>query len=113
MSAKVRKLDYHRMSRFSHRAWQCAVPGVPIRQSFGTGMEPQTTRQNGYRWVPLALIVIGALLVVGSIFADSLGFTWGGEGYGWKQMLATIAGLVIALGGVGLLTRPQPRARRR
>jgi predicted phage tail protein len=76
-------------------------------------MESQPTRQNGYRWAPIALIVIGALLVVGSVFADSLGFTWGGEGYGWKQMLATITGLVIALGGVGLLTRPQPRSRKR
>ena len=76
-------------------------------------MESQPTRQTGYRWFPITLIVIGALLVVGSIFADSLGFTWGGEGYGWKQMLATITGLVIALAGIGLLTRPQPRSRRR
>jgi len=76
-------------------------------------MDAQQTRQNGNRWVPISLIVIGALLVVGSIFADSLGFTWGGEGYGWKQMLATIAGLVIALGGVGLLTRPEPKSRKR
>ena len=76
-------------------------------------MGAQPTRQNGNRWVPISLIVIGALLVVGSIFADSLGFTWGGEGYGWKQMLATIAGLVIALGGVGLLTRPEPKSRKR
>ena len=76
-------------------------------------MGAQQTRQNGNRWVPISLIVIGALLVVGSIFADSLGFTWGGEGYGWKQMLATITGLVIALGGVGLLTRPEPKSRKR
>jgi predicted phage tail protein len=76
-------------------------------------MQPEMSRQGGYRWLPAALIVIGALLVIGSIFADSLGFTWGGEGYGWKQMLATIAGLVIALGGVGLLMRPHspPRSR--
>jgi predicted phage tail protein len=61
----------------------------------------------------LSLIVVGAILVVGAIFADSLGFTWGGDGYGWKQLLATIAGLVIALGGVGLLMRPQSPPRRR
>jgi predicted phage tail protein len=61
----------------------------------------------------LSLIVVGAVLVVGAIFADSLGFTWGGDGYGWKQLLATIAGLVIALGGVGLLMRPQSPPRRR
>ena len=76
-------------------------------------MESQPTRQTGYRWLPITLIVIGALLVVGSVFADSLGFTWGGEGYGWKQLLATITGLVIALAGVGLLTRPQPKSRKR
>ncbi|HET7055246.1 MAG TPA: hypothetical protein VFI12_02225 [Thermomicrobiales bacterium] len=73
------------------------------------------SRQGGTRWLPAVLIVIGALLVIGSIFADSLGFSWGGEGYGWKQMLATIVGLVIALGGVGLLMRPPtpPRVRPR
>ena len=73
----------------------------------------QRPRQSGVRWAPLSLIVIGAILVIGAIFADSLGFTWGGEGYGWKQLLATIAGLVIALGGVGLLMRPQAPPRRR
>jgi len=75
----------------------------------------ETPQQTGYRWGPLSLIVIGSLAVIGAIFADSLGFTWGGEGYGWKQLLATIAGLVVALGGVGLLMRPQspPRSRRR
>lgn len=73
----------------------------------------ETPRETGYRWAPLSLIVVGAILVVGAIFADSLGFTWGGDGYGWKQLLATIVGLVIALGGVGLLMRPQSPPRRR
>lgn len=73
----------------------------------------QTSRPSAFRWIPMSLIVIGALLVLGAIFADSLGFTWGGAGYGWKQLLATIAGLTIALAGVGLLMRPEARARRR
>lgn len=73
----------------------------------------QTSRQSGYRWVQWLLIAVGVALVVGSIFADSLGFTWGGDGYGWKQLLATIVGLVIALAGVGLLTRPYTAPRRR
>jgi hypothetical protein len=73
----------------------------------------QTTRPGAYRWIQWALVVVGALLAIGSIFADPLGFTWGGDGYGWKQMLATIAGLVIALGGLGLLMRPQTPQRRR
>lgn len=65
-----------------------------------------TSRQTGYRWIQWLLIAVGSLLVIGSIFADPLGFSWGGDGYGWKQLLATIVGLVIALAGVGLLTRP-------
>ena len=76
------------------------------------GEMAQSTRPGAYRWVQWALVVIGALLAIGSIFADPLGFTWGGDGYGWKQMLATIAGLVIALGGLGLLMRPQTPRRR-
>ena len=63
--------------------------------------------------MPLSLIVVGGLVVIGAIFADTLGVTWGGDGYGWKQLLATIAGLVIALGGVGLMMRPQSPPRRR
>ena len=70
-------------------------------------------RQTGHRWIPLSLIVVGGLVVIGAIFADTLGVTWGGDGYGWKQLLATIAGLVIALGGVGLMMRPQSPPRRR
>jgi hypothetical protein len=68
----------------------------------------QSTRPGTYRSLQWALVVIGALLAIGSIFADPLGFTWGGDGYGWKQMLAT-----IALGGLGLLMRPQRPQRRR
>ncbi len=75
-------------------------------------MKPQTPRPTGYQWIPFILIGIGTLVVIGAIFADPLGFTWGGDGYGWKQLLATIAGLVIALAGLGLLMRPQSRPRR-
>jgi hypothetical protein len=53
-------------------------------------------------WLAITFIAIGLLLVLGSIFADSLGATWGGDGYGWKQLLATIAGLIVGLTGVGI-----------
>lgn len=72
----------------------------------------QRPRHTANRWIPLSLIVLGGLVVIGAIFADTLGFTWGGDGYGWKQLLATIAGLVIALGGVGLMMRPNSPSRR-
>jgi hypothetical protein len=56
-------------------------------------------------WLAIALVAIGSILVIGSIFADALGATWGGEGYGWKQLLATIAGLMIGLTGVAIWMR--------
>jgi hypothetical protein len=55
----------------------------------------------------LCLVVGGALLAVGAVFADPLGLTWGGEGYGWKQLLATIAGLVLFLLGAAWLVQAQ------
>ena len=66
------------------------------------------------RAVAFALVVGGALLMVGAVFADQLGLTWGGAGFGWKQLIATIAGLVLLLLGaswlvqVQLADRPRP-----
>ena len=55
------------------------------------------------RLVAMALIAVGALLVLGALFADPLGISGGGEGFGWKQLIATIVGLVLAVIGTGLL----------
>ena len=55
------------------------------------------------RLVAMALIAAGTLLVLGAIFADPLGISGGGEGFGWKQLIATIVGLVLASLGAGLL----------
>ena len=50
------------------------------------------------------MVVGGALLALGAVFADPLGLTWGGAGYAWKQLIATIAGLgLLLLGGAWLL----------
>ena len=68
--------------------------------------------QSRWHWGPIVQIAVGVILALGSIFADSLGFTWGGDGYGWKQMLATIAGLIIAVGGVGWWMRSAQSVRR-
>ena len=65
----------------------------------------QGTAQSSRNWLAIGLIVIGAILVIGSIFADALGASWGGEGYGWKQLLATISGLMIGLAGVAIWLR--------
>ena len=58
------------------------------------------------RMLALAVIALGLLLVLGSLFADSLGITGGGEGYGWKQLIATIVGLSIAVAGAAWYLRP-------
>jgi uncharacterized membrane protein len=50
------------------------------------------------RWATL-LIVVGGILAVVSAFADPLGV--GGEpGFGWKQTLGLIVGVVLAIVGV-------------
>ena len=59
------------------------------------------------RLVSLALIVGGVLLVVGALLADEVGLSWGGEGFGWKQLIATIVGLVLLLLGASWLLQAQ------
>lgn len=49
-------------------------------------------------------IVVGVVLLVVSVFADTLGIGSGG-GFGWKQIAGTVAGIVIALVGGWLTTR--------
>lgn len=58
------------------------------------------------RVAPLLIIALGALLMVGAVFADPLGLSGGGDGFGWKQLIAAIVGLVILLSGVAWLLRP-------
>lgn len=56
------------------------------------------------------MLIIGVLLTVGSIFADQLNLTGGGVGLGWKQLIGTIVGLVLALlGGAWLIQPPTSR----
>lgn len=56
------------------------------------------------------LLVVGALLTIGSIFADQLNLTGGGVGLGWKQLIGAIVGLVLALlGGAWLIQPPTSR----
>ncbi len=65
------------------------------------------------RVLALVLLVIGAVLVFGSLFADQLNITLGGrggEGLGWKQLIGIVIGLVLALlGGAWLVQPPTSR----
>jgi hypothetical protein len=57
-----------------------------------------------------ALLIIGALLTIGSLFADQLNLTGGGVGLGWKQLIGVVIGLVLALlGGSWLIQPPTSR----
>jgi Kef-type K+ transport system membrane component KefB len=58
------------------------------------------------RIASLALIAIGAVVMIAAVFADALGISGGGEGFGWKQLIAAIVGLVILLIGLAWLLRP-------
>jgi predicted phage tail protein len=58
------------------------------------------------RPLALAVVVLGAALIVVSLFADPLGVSGGGEGFGFKQLIAVIAGLVMVFGGIGWLLWP-------
>ncbi len=50
------------------------------------------------------LIVVGVILLVVSIFADSLGLGTSAV-FGWKQIVGSIAGVVLALVGGWLAMR--------
>ena len=58
------------------------------------------------RVVALLLVLGGGVLLVASVFADQLQLSGGGTGFGWKQLIAAIAGLVLLLVGLAWLLQP-------
>lgn len=58
------------------------------------------------RIVAFAAIVLGSALAVGALLADVIGIGGGGEGIGWKQLIAAIAGVMTALSGIAFLLKP-------
>ena len=58
------------------------------------------------RAIASGLVLVGAAVVLASVFADQLGLIGGGEGFGWKQLLGVIVGLVVLLVGVAWLLLP-------
>jgi predicted phage tail protein len=66
----------------------------------------RTSSAPTLRPLALAVVVLGAALIIVSLFADPLGVSGGGEGFGFKQLIAVIAGLVMVFGGIGWLLRP-------
>ena len=73
-------------------------------------MKPQISATPAMRITSAAMLVIGTLLTVGSLFADQLNLTGGGVGLGWKQLIGVVIGLVLALlGGAWLVQPPTSR----
>lgn len=60
----------------------------------------------GGRIASLVVTALGALLMVGAVFADPIGLSGGGDGFGWKQLIAAIVGLVVLLSGIAWFLRP-------
>ncbi len=74
-------------------------------------MKRQAASSPAMRIIAALMLVIGALLTAGSIFADQINLTAGGVGLGWKQLIGAIVGLVLALlGGAWLVQPPTSRS---
>lgn len=55
------------------------------------------------RVLALVFIVIGVLLGLVSAFADQIGLGAPGSGFGWKQLLGLVLGVILLVAGVILL----------
>ena len=58
------------------------------------------------RVTALVFLGVGVAMMIAAVFADPLGLGGGGEGFGWKQLILAIFGLVILLIGLAWLLRP-------
>ena len=55
------------------------------------------------------LVAFGVLLLLASLFADQLALGQPGTSFGWKQLLGSLFGLVVATVGLVILRRPGAR----
>lgn len=51
------------------------------------------------------LVVLGAVVLVLSLFADPIGIGSGGSGFGWKQTAGVVVGAIVALLGLIVFVR--------
>lgn len=52
------------------------------------------------------LTAFGVVLLLASVFADPLALGMPGSSFGWKQVLGSAVGLVVATFGLVILRRP-------
>jgi hypothetical protein len=56
------------------------------------------------------LTAFGIILLLASVFADPLALGTPGSSFGWKQMLGSAIGIVLATLGLVVLRRPDDRS---
>lgn len=73
-------------------------------------MRPRPGANPTFRILAVALLLFGAALMVGAVFADQLGLSGigdrSGDGFGFSQLIAAIVGLILLLGGLAWLWQP-------
>ena len=69
-------------------------------------MSPRHPITPVIRVTALVFLGIGVVMMIAAVFADQLGLGGGGEGFGWKQLILAIVGLVLLLIGLAWLLRP-------
>lgn len=68
---------------------------------------PATMKDTGgpIRTAAVLLTLIGLIIMLVAVFADQLDIG-GGKGFGWKQLIAAIVGLVMILIGIAWFLQP-------
>ena len=59
---------------------------------------------NNKKTIGIVLLVIGAVLLIGSFAADAIGIG-GAAGFGYKQIIGAVAGVIVAVVGFILYSR--------
>ena len=54
--------------------------------------------------IGIALLAVGAVLLMGSLIADPIGIG-GATGFGYKQIIGAVAGVIVAVVGFVLYSR--------
>lgn len=59
---------------------------------------------NNRKTIGIVLLAVGAVLLIGSLAADAIGIG-GAPGFGYKQIIGTIVGVLMAVGGFVLYSK--------